>query len=85
MTFIPRDNVDSTIWDIIDNYQHKHKKDVKLKVGDFVKIQIVNKRINKNDLQIKTIGKLLDLASEDEVNKYFNSNESNNQESNFII
>lgn len=85
MTFIPRDNVDSTIWDIIDNYQHKHKKDIKLKIGDFVLIQIVNKRINKNDLQIKSIGKLLDLATEEQIKKYFNTNDISEQESNFII
>ena len=85
MTFIPRDNVDTSIWDITDNYQHKQHKNIKLKIGDFVLIQIINKRINKNDLQIKTIGKLLDLANEEQIKTFYNSNNIIEQESNFII
>ena len=85
MTFIPRDNVETTIWDITDNYQHKQHKNIKLKIGDLVLIQIINKRINKNDLQIKTIGKLLDLANEEQIKTFYNSNNIVEQESNFII
>jgi DNA-directed RNA polymerase subunit E'/Rpb7 len=73
ITFIGRENVDTNIWDITENYQHKEQKNVKLNVGDFVLIQILQKRISKGDTQIKTIGKLLDLASEQQVKNYFDS------------
>jgi hypothetical protein len=43
----------------------------KLTTGDYVKIQIIEKRINRNDSQIKSIGRLLDFASPEEVEKYF--------------
>ena len=32
---------------------------INLKVNDFVKVEILNKRINNGDYQIKVIGKLL--------------------------
>jgi DNA-directed RNA polymerase subunit E'/Rpb7 len=82
MIFVPRDKVDQTYWDVSENYTHKQKKNVKLAIENFVCIQIINKRINKNDDQIKVIGKLLDLATEDQVNKYFGSNIVN--EDNYI-
>ena len=34
----------------------------------------MNVKINKNDLQIKTIGKLLDLANEEQIKTFYNSN-----------
>jgi hypothetical protein len=43
----------------------------KLAAGDFIKIQIIDKRINQNDTQIKSIGKLVDFATPEEVEKYF--------------
>jgi DNA-directed RNA polymerase subunit E'/Rpb7 len=88
MTFIPKDNVDNNYWDVSDNYSHKQIKNTKLKVGDYVLIQILNKRINQNDVQIKTIGKLLDFAEEKDIKEYFgykDENIENNNESNFII
>ena len=55
----------------------------------------MNKRINQGDHQIKIIGQLVNLASEDEINNYYGSiitpdleqgEEVNEQEeSNFII
>jgi DNA-directed RNA polymerase subunit E'/Rpb7 len=72
MFFIPKDNVDTNIWDIPDGYMNKTKKR-KLMANDFIKIQVVDKRINQNDSQIKAIGKLLDFATPEEVDKYFGS------------
>jgi DNA-directed RNA polymerase subunit E'/Rpb7 len=90
MTFIPKDKVDSTYWDITNNFTHKIKKDIKLKIGDYVLIQIINKRINQNDVQIKTIGKLLDLAEEKDIKEYFghiNEDQLDNtqEDNNFVI
>lgn len=93
LTFIPRDNIDTTIWDILDNFRNKNNDNTKLKVGDYVLVQILNKRINSGDTQIKTIGKLLDFASEEDVKKYFETSkdeirgiDTNEQDqSNFII
>lgn len=72
MFFIPKENVDTNIWDIPDGYLNKLKKK-KLAREDFVKIQIVDKRINQNDSQIKSIGKLIEFATTEEVDKYFGS------------
>ncbi len=90
MTFIPKDKVDSTYWDITNNFTHKNKKDIKLKIGDYVLIQILNKRINQNDVQIKTIGKLLDLAEDKDIKEFFgqiNEEQIDNtrEDNNFII
>ena len=98
MTFIPRDKIDNSLWNISENFKYLKKDNVFLKIKDFVLVQIINKRINKGDSQIKTIGKLLDLATEEHINSYFEDNlESNNneineantndniEESNFII
>ena len=71
MVFIPKSNVDTTFWDISENYSYKKEKGRKLISGDYVKILIVDKRINQNDTQIKTIGKLLELATPEEVDNYF--------------
>ena len=72
LIFIPKENVDNNTWDIPDGYLNKNNKK-KLVSGDYVKIQIVDKRVNQNDSQIKAIGKLIDFASNDEVEKYFGS------------
>jgi DNA-directed RNA polymerase subunit E'/Rpb7 len=86
MIFIPKENIDSNFWDIIDGYKNK-KNNKKLVTEDFVKIQITDKRINQNDNQIKSIGKLNELASDDEVNKFFGSkvNKSNEIETENIL
>lgn len=70
MFFLPKEHVDTNVWDIPDGYMNKTAKK-KLTTGDYVKIQIIEKRINRNDSQIKSIGKLLDFASSEEVEKYF--------------
>ena len=72
MLFLPKEHVDATVWEIPEGYMNKHANK-KLLVGDFVKIQIINKRINMNDNNIRAIGKLLDLATPEEVDKYFGS------------
>ena len=73
MMFIPRYNIDSTIWNVGDNFTHKTKKNVKLAVDDFVCVQVLTKRINQNDTQIKIIGKLLDIPTVEDVDTYFGS------------
>jgi DNA-directed RNA polymerase subunit E'/Rpb7 len=93
MNFIPRDNIDTSIWDILENFKHKNKENEKLKIGDYVLVQILNKRINSRDTQIKTICKLLDFANENQIKEYFeNSNDSfinintnEDEQTNFII
>jgi len=70
MIFIPKENIDTNIWDIPDNYVNK-KTGKKLMIDDYIKIQIMAKRINQNDIQIKIIGYLIDIALPDEIDKYF--------------
>ena len=69
--FVPKDNIDTNIWDVDDNFRNKNNNNKKLIENDFVKIKIINKRINQNDYQIKCIGKLLDFATNNEIEKYF--------------
>lgn len=71
ITFIQRENVNSEIWNITDCYTHK-ETNRKLEINDYVKIEMLDKRINQNDNQIKSIGKLLDFATESEIETYFN-------------
>ena len=70
--FIPKSYIDNNTWDIPDGFLHK-KDNKKLAVGNYVKIQIVDKRINQNDAQIKVMGSLLDFATDTEVEKYYGS------------
>jgi DNA-directed RNA polymerase subunit E'/Rpb7 len=72
MMFVPKENVDINIWDVSNGYLNKNDKK-KLSSGDYVKIQIMDKRINQNDTQIKAIGKLTDYATPEEVETYFGS------------
>ena len=76
MNFIPRDHIDTVYWDILDNFKYKLNDNRKLKIEDYVLVQIINKRINKNDVQIKTICKLLDFANENQIKDYFENNNS---------
>lgn len=92
--FIRKSDVDTNIWDIPENFNHK-KTNKKLTISNYIKIQIVDKRINNGDSQIKIIGKLLDFATDEEIEKYYGSKiiksdaveqqEDNAEESNFII
>jgi DNA-directed RNA polymerase subunit E'/Rpb7 len=79
--FIPKDNINSNLWNINENFLNKDNNK-KLKEGHFVKVRIINKKINQNDYQIKCIGELLDFASENEIEKNFGSiiNENNSNE-----
>ena len=72
MIFIPKENIDTNAWDIPDNYVNKKTKK-KLMIDDYIKIQIMAKRINQNDIQIKIIGYLIDIASPEDVDKYYGS------------
>ena len=72
LIFIPKNNVDTNIWDIPENYNHR-KTNKKLVIGNFVKIQITNKRINQGDSQIKIMGNLQDFATNEEVEQYYGS------------
>ena len=87
MFFIPKENIETTIWDVHDGYVNKTDKK-KLVIGDYVKIQILDKRINQNDTQIRTIGKLLEIANEEEIDKFYGTKivetKKNDNESNFI-
>jgi len=93
MIFIPKDKIDTNIWNIFDGYINK-ETNAKLLLGDYVRIQIIDKRINQNDSQIKTIGKLLDFSNPDEINAYFGNkisdvkkeiSDNENSDSNFIL
>jgi len=84
MFFIPKENVDLDIWDTTNGYIEKSSKN-KLLTNDYVKIQIINKRINQNDTQIKTLGKLLELPTTEEIEKYFINKSPTEKNENFII
>ena len=93
MIFIPKDNVDQSIWDVTDKFMNLKDK-TNLKVNNYIKVEVVNKRINQGDHQIKIIGQLLDLATKDEIEQFYGSiitsdleetEEEDEQESNFII
>jgi len=78
MIFIPKENVDTNIWDIPENYVNKKTKK-RLLIDDYIKIQIMAKRINQNDIQIKIIGYLINFASQEEVDTYYGSQISTNK------
>jgi hypothetical protein len=82
--------VDTNIWDIHDGYMNKNTKN-KLIATNLVKVLIVDKRINNNDVKINAMGKLLDFPTPEEVEKYYNvinknvnEEESLEQKSNYI-
>jgi len=81
--FIPKTNIDSNLWDISNEFTHKKRKTT-LKSNDYVKILIEKTKINEGDVQIKCIGRLVDYASEEEINTYYCS-VINTSESNFIL
>ena len=92
MIFIPKDNVNTNNWDITEKFLSLKNKN-QLKLNDFVKILIINKRINQGDHAIKVIGNLNDIATDDEIQNFYGSvlNEKTDdlieeaEESNFII
>lgn len=81
--FVPKSEI-SNNWDVdISTYTHKKSNNI-LKIGDFVKINIVKKRHNINDTQIKIIGSLEDLATDKEVKEYYDVS-MDKEESNSVI
>jgi len=95
MIFIPKDNVESNVWNVSDKFFNKETK-TNLMVNNFIKIEIINKRVNQGDHQIKVIGKLIDFATEQETKDYYGSiisdefesepkNDQVEEENNFII
>ena len=82
--FIPKSYIDNNIWDIPEGYVNK-KTSKKLAVSNYVKIQILDKRINQGDTQIKIMGKLLDFATEDEIEKYYGSKIIKTESSDVIV
>jgi DNA-directed RNA polymerase subunit E'/Rpb7 len=85
--FIPKENIDINIWDLNNNNCINKKTNNKLLVGDYINIQIVNKRINQNDTQIKTLGLLLDLSIKEDIDNFYGNKiiTEKNNESNYII
>ncbi len=92
--FIPKENIDNNLWNFEDFTLKKTNE--KLQLNSFVKIKILNKRINQNDYQIKSIGYLLDFATKEEIKKYYGNLIEDNEddeddenddkgENNFII
>lgn len=99
MIFIPKENVDTNIWNISDGYINKISN-IKLILGDHIKIKISDNRVNQNDTQIKSIGKLQETATTDEINNFFGNkcianskihhdlpeiSDNENSDSNFIL
>jgi DNA-directed RNA polymerase subunit E'/Rpb7 len=84
MIFIPKDNINSKVWDVTENFLHL-KTMTKLKDNNYIKVEILNKRINQGDFQIKAIAKLIDFATEKEVKDFYNSNINEEVEDNYIV
>ena len=91
MIFIPKDNIENSAWDVTDKFLSL-RTNSNLKVNNYIKIEVQNKRINQGDFQIKVIGQLLDIATEEEIDNYYGSiiteekvGEVIEEESNFII
>ena len=83
--FIPKTNIDSNIWNISNEFTLR-KEGTKLKIDDYVKIFIEKKKVSQNDTKIKCIGKLLNLATSDEVREFFgNSIVEPSESNNFIL
>lgn len=87
ITFIPKGNINTNIWEISNNITHIETNKV-LNTNEYIKIKIDKVKINQNDIQIKTIGFLEDYASNYEQNKYFGSvivKEEIEDDDNYII
>ena len=75
-TFIPKTNINTDEFEIV-NEQLIQKKTKKLvDVGEHIKILLLNHRINKGSKEINSIGFLQDIATPDEVDTYFNFEET---------
>ena len=80
IVFIPKANIDSNIWDVSNDFFDKQNK-TQLKQNEYVKVHLEKVKINQKDVQIKCIGRLMDRATEEEVNEFYGTK----QESNFIM
>jgi DNA-directed RNA polymerase subunit E'/Rpb7 len=82
--FIPKTNIDTSIWEINNVITHKITSK-KLEKNDYVKIIIDKVKVNQNDTQIKTMCILYDYTTSDETKKYFGSIIDEKEEDNFIL
>lgn len=82
--FIPRENINSKIFDITRDFLH-HKSKKTLQLNQKVIVRIKSKRLNQGDKNIKCIGYLVDIASDKDISKYYEEIEEQVIESNFII
>lgn len=81
MIFIPKNNINQAKWDVSDKFLNKKTK-TNLIVNNYIKIEVINKRINQGDHQIKVIGKLIDFATDDMTTLYFGSIITKEEETN---
>lgn len=82
--FIPKDKIEKSYWDILDNFKNK-ESGKNLNENDYVKVLLLDSRINQNGFVINTIGKLLNSATVDEIKKYYgNIVEEEEEEDNFL-
>lgn len=84
IVFIPKAYIDTNMWNISNTFVHKETNE-DLKVDSFVKVHIIKKKINQGDTKIKCIGKLLNIATKEEYNKYFGAYIEEEDEDNFIL
>lgn len=83
IVFAPKERLDKTFWDFNESFKNKVSgKD--LKENDFVKVEILDRRINQGDYHINTIGRLMDNATKSEISKYYGSTELEYETENFI-
>ena len=54
MIFILKDNIDQANWDVTDKFMNLKDK-TNLKVNSYIKVEVINKRINQGDHQIKLL------------------------------
>lgn len=83
IVFAPKERLDKTFWDFNESFKNR-KTGKELKENDFVKVKILDRRINQGDYHINTIGRLMDHASKEEIVKYFGSSEDVEDDGNFI-
>ena len=85
--FLPKEYIDANIWEFNEGYINTKTKK-KLISGNYIKLEIHQKRINLNDNTINTIGILHDIATEEEIEKFYGNNnlieKKQLDESNFI-
>ena len=84
--FIRRNNINQNNWNITSGYVNT-KNNKELENDDFIKVNILKKRINQNDLQIKTIGSLEDYPTDEEREKYYGqtTDDENLKQDKYII